>query len=456
MDDVRGDANERKGSKPFKTQPLSRRGFPLGHIGQLDTCFVSDSAALRRRTGWQSLVLVGLCLVGCDLKLKPHVRPGQTLPAKALRSRADDSSQRVADSVLASEPEAPPQARVDDSQFDFGVMNPHARGEHLFTVRNLGPGPLRFRNDRSTCKCTVGQFPKEPVAAGETAEVLIQWQTESNNARFEQSASVDTNDPNQPTLTFTITGDVLVRVGANPPQFSFPAVRPGETPETTTIVTSQVWDDFALSDIQSSLDGLTWEVSPATADELATLKAKHGYRLRITLPDTLAQGSFTHWVRFKVTPAGDVAESEEAAEPEEFELPLEGKVLRRLAVYGPGIDFQGNIQLGLVPLSKGATRRLILKVYDPDPELILEGIQVTPDFLQVRVLPYADGEPTKGLYYLDVEVPKSSPACRYQGQRAGEIQLQFSHPRISELRLRVHFAVADQLAIRPERVDLGS
>jgi hypothetical protein len=357
--------------------------------------------------------------------------PSGTSTAK--RSEAES----IAD--LGGVPELTPRVIVEQTAFDFGQMNPHTNGKHIFVVKNSGTGPLCLLDHRSTCKCTVGNFTHDAIAPGGQAEITIQWQTQSNNQRFKESAIVETNDPETPSLKFTITGDVLVQVGANPPEFAFSGVRPGTRPTATTLVSSQVWPGVSLRNIRSSLNGLEWTIMPASTEECDQLKVLAAQRLTIQLPDSLPPGHFTHWVRFEVVP--DVL----GVTPEEYELPVRGKVLRRLAAYGPGIDNLGNVRLGVVASAEGLKRRLLLKVHDRDPALKVQRIDIEPDFLHASVT-QDQSHATKGLYFLDIEVPKMAPACICQDQRAGVLTVRFGHPRISELKLRVHFAVAGQPA----------
>jgi hypothetical protein len=380
--------------------------------------------------------------------LKPLAQRGLTLGSES-------------DSTIV---DAPPRLVVEETMFDFGRMDPFSMGQHTFVVRNAGPGPLRLLDHRSTCSCTIGEFSRRPIAAGESAEIIVRWKTQANDSRFEQSAIIETNDPQHPQLCFTVNGSILVHAGANPPEFSFPSVRPDSGDSATSIISSQVWSDFSLRNIRSSLEGLTWSVDATTEPERVELRSLSAQRLIIELPDSLPQGHFTHWLRFEVAP------EDRAAAPLEYELPIRGKVLRRLAVYGPGIDAFGNVHLGAVDAGRGLKRRLMLKVYDRDVQLHVNQITSDPSLLKVTVTPYgesgtpnaqarvdadvdadvdanAESLPTAhGLYLLDIEIPPGSPTCAHQDQSAGIVRIQFDHPRISDLQLRVHFAVAARLA----------
>jgi hypothetical protein len=426
----------------------------------IDVKRAARSARLRWLLGTALLLAVGAggSFLVASLRVRPALGLSRSVtpltpvePATPVQDAADEATSSTSDaSPAVNSPEVPPAADgatprwdVELKSFDFGQMDPHTIGQHTFLVRNVGDAPLRLLDHRSTCKCTASKFPREPIAPGQAAEVLVQWQTQEGQTRFEESATVETNDPRHPSLTFTITGRVLVHVGANPPEFSLPSVRPDTRPSASTIVSSQVYTDLTLRNVRSSLEGLEWTLGPATPEECQKLHAQCGQRLTVQLPDTLPQGHFTHWVRFEVVP-GDGQ-----AEPREYELPLRGKVMRRLAVYGAGIDSEGNVRLGVVPADRVTQHQLMLKVYDQQPELAVERIEVVPDFLQVSLAPYQTASSAAGLYRLQIEVPATAPAGNYQENNAARLTIHFAHPRIAELKLQIHLAVARHLAAAP-------
>jgi hypothetical protein len=370
--------------------------------------------------------------------------------------------------VTGNTSDLPPRIVIDQTTFDFGRMNPLTTGRHTFTIRNAGRGPLHLLDHRSSCACTVSQFTRRPLAPGESTDVVVSWRTQGAGERFEESVTIESNDPEQRQLQLTVVGSVMVNAGAYPGELSFPAVRPGLAAKATTVVSSQIWSHFQLQNVRSSLEGLTWSIDPATEEERTMLRAAAAQRLTITLPDSLPAGDFTHWLRF------DLAPDDSSEAPIECELPIRGKVLRRLAAYGPGIDAWGNLRLGTVEAPRGLKRRLILKVYDSEPELRVEEVVTDPCFLQVVVIPFQpstragtvrantrcddlresgahaesghEGQSAQGLYYLDLEIPPDSPSCVRQDAQAGSITVRFDHPRITELQLHVHVAVTTRLA----------
>ncbi len=380
------------------------------------------------------IVLTG-CGVNVTAPSTSETQPPQSSEVAAPPAR-DVSNQAVRDQATGEQPQSAPRIEVDATTHDFGEMNPLQIGQHEFIVRNVGDAPLELKSERSTCKCTVAELADGAIPPGGEAKVVLHWQTTKNNRRFEESATLATNDPNRASLTFKVTGDVLVHVGANPPELVVPGIHPGKGASVTTLVTSQVWDEFRIEGLDCSIEGCTTTVADATREQLEKLKANSGHKVTIHIPPSLPQGSFNHWVRFQIIPPdGD-------EKPKTYELPIRGRVLRPLAVYGRGIDHTGRVSLGVVKSQEGHRRRLVMKVRDPDPELRVERISCHPSFLQIDVTSFTTKANKEGLYYLDIKVPKSSPVGRFQAGEAGEIKIDFDHPRISNLELTVDFAVS--------------
>jgi hypothetical protein len=139
--------------------------------------------------------------------------------------------------------------------------------------------------------------------------------------------------------------------------------------------------------------------------------------------------------------AADVADAE--AETHTLTIPVNGRVLRRLSVYGEGIDALGTVNAGVLDVGQGAKLKLMMKVRDTDPELALDRIEVVPDFVKVTIEPHETtaSEQSKGLYDLHVEIPRDAPECSYLGAYQGRIKLLTKHPRLPETELKLEFAV---------------
>jgi hypothetical protein len=165
------------------------------------------------------------------------------------------------------------------------------------------------------------------------------------------------------------------------------------------------------------------------------VQAVAGQLVTVTLPGDLPSGPFTGVVRIEARRADNSPEPEVV-----LELPISGRVLRRLAVYGDGVQENGVVDLGIHPTGKAWQHRLLLKVRDEDTDLRLASVKTQPEFIQVALVPYRTESKVR-LYHLDISVPADVSACTYRGVRLGELQLMFDHPRIKDLTLRLALAV---------------
>src|SRR5688500_1221920 len=66
---------------------------------------------------------------------------------------------------------------VDKEVHDYGTIEQGANGECVFTVTNTGTEPLLISECRGSCSCTIPSWPKEPIKPGETARIVVKYDT---------------------------------------------------------------------------------------------------------------------------------------------------------------------------------------------------------------------------------------------------------------------------------------
>ena len=212
-------------------------------------------------------------------------------------------------------------------------------------------------------------------------------------------------------------------------------VAPDRPTTQTVLVYSEVWNEFRVTNVESSIEGLSWSADPARRRPNWPADVKFGNELRLTLPADLPQGRLSDQLRIHIdtprAPGGSYV----------HEVPLTGKVLRRLSVYGQGIDARGVVYVGPVDVGEGAEKKLLMKVRDPRRQLDIRKIETTPGFLLARVAPRKEPRPDLGLYELEIEIPADAPRCLYMGSPPGEVRILTDNPRFPELTLPVKFAV---------------
>ncbi|QLG46274.1 DUF1573 domain-containing protein [Costertonia aggregata] len=75
-----------------------------------------------------------------------------------------------------------PVMSFDKSEHDFGTIENGAAQETIFTFTNTGDAPLIITDAKSTCGCTVPEFPKNtPIAPGDSGELLVKFNGTGQN-----------------------------------------------------------------------------------------------------------------------------------------------------------------------------------------------------------------------------------------------------------------------------------
>ena len=110
--------------------------------------------------------------------------------------------------VAAERDEAAKQIPImsfDKAEHDFGTITQGTPQETVFKFTNTGNGPLIITDAKSSCGCTVPEYPKNtPVAPGESGEMVVKFNGSGQN---------------QVTKTITVTantekGSELLRIKA--------------------------------------------------------------------------------------------------------------------------------------------------------------------------------------------------------------------------------------------------
>ena len=107
--------------------------------------------------------------------------------AMAFTSCKEDAASKVkAENVeVAAERDAQavvyPEITFDETVYDFGTIDRGTNVEHTFTFKNTGNAPLVITGATSTCGCTVPTWTKEPIAPGETGELLVKYNGSGRN-----------------------------------------------------------------------------------------------------------------------------------------------------------------------------------------------------------------------------------------------------------------------------------
>jgi len=337
-----------------------------------------------------------------------------------------------------------PKAVVPHPIHDFGNMDAHASGSYGFEVRNTGGVPLRLTKGSTSCKCTITDLEEAEVPPGGSVKVTVMWTGKDFLGPFTQTATVFTNDPENPELTLTIKGRITVSVRAQPAEVVFSRVALGDTVSGRVKVYGYRSEPLKISGVR--LDDPTtaafYQVSyePIPPDEvMAEPGATGGYLVRVTVKSGLPLGAFQQ----KILVTTNLKEVPTLA------IPVRGMVGSEVAIVGGhGWDEKsGVLSFGVVDPREGAEGTLRIRVGGPRcKEVTVKPVQIDPPDLlsvavgQVNVL--SSGQ--VAVVPLTISIRKGSRPANYLGpdpSNYGRITIETNHPDARQLQILVRFAV---------------
>lgn len=92
--------------------------------------------------------------------------------------------------------------------YDYGEVAYGGEGHHTFNFKNTGNEPLVLGEVKGSCSCTVPEWPKTPIAPGETGELRVKYNTNKPGA-INKSVTINSNAVNTPVKIIRIKGNVL-------------------------------------------------------------------------------------------------------------------------------------------------------------------------------------------------------------------------------------------------------
>ena len=106
-----------------------------------------------------------------------------------------------------------------ESTFEFGEIEEGEKIKNVFIFKNTGTEPLIITNAKGSCGCTIPMYPKEPIMPGESADLLVEFNSKGkgSTAGAQQSKRVSITANTDPAISYlTIKGKVFKTEGSKP------------------------------------------------------------------------------------------------------------------------------------------------------------------------------------------------------------------------------------------------
>jgi len=89
--------------------------------------------------------------------------------------------------------------QFETTEHDFGTIPEKGDGTFAFVFKNTGKDPLILNNVRSSCGCTVPEWPKEPIKRGNKETIKVSYNTRITGS-FSKSITVYSNAEGDPVV----------------------------------------------------------------------------------------------------------------------------------------------------------------------------------------------------------------------------------------------------------------
>jgi hypothetical protein len=93
---------------------------------------------------------------------------------------------------------------VRSEEWDFGAVKKGEIVSHDFQVKNNSERTLTIKNVSTSCGCTASAAKKNVLEPQESTEVSVKFNSKGYNGQVSQFVYVNTDDPDNPFLKFTI------------------------------------------------------------------------------------------------------------------------------------------------------------------------------------------------------------------------------------------------------------
>lgn len=110
-----------------------------------------------------------------------------------------------------------PRIELSEERWDLGELWFGDPASHTVRVTNKGDAELKISQILPGCGCVFARMGKTTLAAGESTDLTIQFDSRKKQGPIVVNVRIDSNDPQQPYMVFPITGIVRKLITLTPP-----------------------------------------------------------------------------------------------------------------------------------------------------------------------------------------------------------------------------------------------
>jgi len=86
-----------------------------------------------------------------------------------------------------------PEMTFATKDHDFGTIEADSKVNYSFTFKNTGQADLIISRAVGSCGCTIPEYPKDPIKAGESGKIDVSFNSANKHGNQQKSVTIYTN-----------------------------------------------------------------------------------------------------------------------------------------------------------------------------------------------------------------------------------------------------------------------
>lgn len=132
-----------------------------------------------------------LIIFSCKKEEATQTHFGTALALKAKEAQKAKEEEKIAKVVHLDGKY--PVMTFKTKEHDFGNIAQGEKVETVFNFKNTGESNLVISKAVGSCGCTVPEYPKEPIAPGKSAKIVVSFNSAGKNGKQMKTVSLTTN-----------------------------------------------------------------------------------------------------------------------------------------------------------------------------------------------------------------------------------------------------------------------
>ncbi len=145
----------------------------------------------------KTIIITSLAIffLGCNNKATDKINTDSSTKNKDISTETSEnnSEDNISPELVFNDGTDGPKIEFDMEVWEFGEINEGESVDTIFTFKNVGNKPLIINNAKAGCGCTVPQWPKEPIAPGESGTIAVKFNSKGKPGKQTKRVTLTMN-----------------------------------------------------------------------------------------------------------------------------------------------------------------------------------------------------------------------------------------------------------------------